>query len=552
MKNVILSPSEHDRIVRANALQLLHDGFAVQARLGGWFKAPATIHGYRPDIFAIKDKQQIVVEVTKGSIDWPKTSALQRYSQENPDIEVRIISPEVSSSHVGDAKAAEPKQRFLIAIAKLLGINPTKDSILYEALLCPHWLLDEIIEHILQPDGSVQLNLTRFNQLMVNCRCPLATEHFFQWIFSGINSIDAFEKAVDTYRVYAMWIFGSFKFAYRKFATCSQHELEQLKTKVKERSPEIFQTRSKFNEIAEIAENDLHLLGYLSSAQLDVLFFLDSLAGTTADQNKFHALIETFQPKIKTQLSEALRNRNTSDLQKLRAELQKECNDLFERQEKARDIGRQNTIRYLSIPYLDVYVATSMRNPNDFLNQRRFTHAVFEHESVNSLNLRYFDPTLSYVDDRATKGLIECLMLQRASVTLYNAGDSDTMGKDSELAATLAQGKPVIVYVPEGDAKLDKRADTFRLDHPLGLQIDHDTGVAHGILVARTPIRCAELLRSILLNTLDLRIRHESGLYLLEEHTTGSILRVITDDALLTHTFWTYFRHQQGIDEKEE
>jgi hypothetical protein len=118
------------------------------------------------------------------------------------------------------------------------------------------------------------------------------------------------------------------------------------------------------------------------------------------------------------------------------------------------------------------------------------------------------------------------------------------MSKDSELAATLAQGKPVIVYVPEG-AELDRRADTFRLDHPLGLQIDHDSGVAHGILVARTPEQCAELLRGILLNTLDLRILHEGGLYLLEEHTTGSVLRVVTGDPLLTHIFWTYFRHHQ-------
>jgi hypothetical protein len=49
--------------------------------------------GTGPDIFATKDGRQILVEVTKGSIDWPKTSALERYSQESPNIEVRIISP---------------------------------------------------------------------------------------------------------------------------------------------------------------------------------------------------------------------------------------------------------------------------------------------------------------------------------------------------------------------------------------------------------------------------------------------------------------------------
>lgn len=530
----------------------MHQGFKVQARLGQWFQPPAPIHGYRPDISATKGSKQIVVEVTKGSIDWPKTSALERFAQENPHIEVKIIPPQGGDSYASDAQAAEPRQRFLIAIAKLLGVNPTKDSILYGALLCPHWLLNEIVDQILRPGGAVQLSLASFNRLMVNCRRPLASEYFFGWAFSGVDTIDAFEKAVDAYRVHAMWIFGNFKYAYRKFATCTQTELAELVRKVKEQSPDVFQSRVPFTEIAEIPEKDLHLLGYLSSAQLDVLLLLDSLAGNASDEKDFQALVEAFQPKARDLLKDAIKNRDKSDLQRLRTEIRNEAKVLLERQETAREIGRKNTQRYLSLPFIDVYVATSMRGADDFLSQQRFAKAVFEHESIKCLNLRYFDPTLSYVDDRATKGLIECLMLQRALVTLYNAGERDTMGKDSELAATLAQGKPVIVYVPEGDAKLDKRADAFRLDHPLGLQIDHDTGVAHGILVARTPEHCAALLHGILLNSLDLRIRHEGGLYLLEEHTTGSVLRVVTGDALLTHAFWTYFRHNQSDVEKEE
>lgn len=40
-------------------------------------------------------------------------------------------------------------------------------------------------------------------------------------------------------------------------------------------------------------------------------------------------------------------------------------------------------------------------------------------------------------------------MLKRAACTLYLAQETDTLGKDSELASTLAQGKPVIAYVPK-------------------------------------------------------------------------------------------------------
>ena len=42
-------------------------------------------------------------------------------------------------------------------------------------------------------------------------------------------------------------------------------------------------------------------------------------------------------------------------------------------------------------------------------------------------------------------------MLKRADCTIYMAQETDTLGKDSELANTLAQGKPVIAFVPRID-----------------------------------------------------------------------------------------------------
>lgn len=544
MDKIVLRPDQHDRIVREEALRLLHEGFKVQARLGHWFSSPPPIHGYRPDISATKNNKHVIVEVTKGSVDWPKTSALERFAQENPEVDVRIISPTAGDSNTHDKKAAEQRQRFLIAVAKLLGIEPRKDSILYGALLCPEWLLDEIIDSILQQDGTFRLTLSSFNRLMVNCRRPLATEDFFNWAFSGVTTIEEFERAVDTYRIHAMWLFGNFKYAYRRFALCTHSELTDLVNKSSMKKPDKFLNRAPFDEVMEIREADLPLLGYLSSAKLDTCLMLETLAKTASDEKDFQSLLEALPSKARERLKDHLQSIDFSNLSDLSTRMKGESDVLLARQEEAREIGRRNTKRYLSLPFLDVYVATSMRETEDFVSQQRFTKAVFEHESIKDLNLRYFDPTLSYVDDRATKGLIECLMLQRASVTLYNAAEKDTMGKDSELAATLAQGKPVIVYVPQGP-KLDKRADAFRLDHPLGLQIDHDTGVAHGILVARTPEHCAKLLRGILLNSLDLQIRHEGGLYLLEEQSSGCILRVVSGDALLTHAFWTYFRDSQ-------
>jgi len=76
-----------------------------------------------------------------------------------------------------------------------------------------------------------------------------------------------------------------------------------------------------------------------------------------------------------------------------------------------------------------------------------------EGSNLGKLNLRYFDPTQCKCKNSRDKGLIEGLMLKRALCTIYLAQESDTMGKDSELAATLAQSKPVIAYIPKYDPK---------------------------------------------------------------------------------------------------
>jgi hypothetical protein len=84
------------------------------------------------------------------------------------------------------------------------------------------------------------------------------------------------------------------------------------------------------------------------------------------------------------------------------------------------------------------------------------------------LNLRYFDPTQSYTANRVNKGLVESLMLKRARCTVYSVQDTDTLGKDSELAATLAQGKPVIAYVPEIDPA--RRVAQLLAEDPVAIQ----------------------------------------------------------------------------------
>jgi hypothetical protein len=235
---------------------------------------------------------------------------------------------------------------------------------------------------------------------------------------------------------------------------------------------------------------------------------------------------------------------------------------------------------------------------------------MFGKSEIAELKLRYFDPTQAYCAHRIDKGLSEALMLKRAHCAIYMAGETDTLGKDSELAATLAQGKPVIPYVPrlpdyqrfkteivdialnevyvgedptevalrflrtyapasawdnpevrawiEAKPELDKvlrlvfeqardlyekRAETLLETHPLGLQVNLQTGVGNGVLVASDTEQCAKLLRGILLDELEFELDEEPerGAIFLREKETRSVYRVITRDQHLTNSFWNFY-----------
>ena len=220
-----LNPLDHDRLVRVEALKLQSDGYEVSARIPSWFSVPDAIYGYRPDIIAMKGRKVIIVEVKKGAIDWPKISALERYSHENPNVELRIVGAHNLAS---PELAADPRQRFLIAVAKLLGVNPTEKSALSSAMPCKPWLVEEIIDSIFIGADQVSLSLEKFNRLMVNCRRPLASSHFFDHFFGEVTSVETFESAVENYRIAAMLLFGNFKFSYRFFSTCSSERFDEL------------------------------------------------------------------------------------------------------------------------------------------------------------------------------------------------------------------------------------------------------------------------------------------------------------------------------------
>lgn len=209
----------------------------------------------------------------------------------------------------------------------------------------------------------------------------------------------------------------------------------------------------------------------------------------------------------------------------------------------ARNAALQNTRLYLSmVNDLDVYVATSMRTRKDFRAMADRCDTIFGSSKVSDLHLRYFDPTMSAAEGHQDKGLIECLMVKCAKVLVYCAGEKESFGKDAEAAMALSLGKPVIFLCDE-----QQRLNFYREVHPLSRLIHFETGVAVGAMVTSSPENVSELLDRIFENEMEYTIRQpdeKPGYLQLVERLTDSVVRLQTNDTLLSEAFWNYYKSQ--------
>ncbi|QQE13453.1 hypothetical protein JD969_08355 [Planctomycetota bacterium] len=437
--------------------------------------------------------------------------------------------------------------------------------------------LSDKVDDLLSGSG---VGYSQFNEMLLLLGYDRVSPSFFRFLIDGdteyvggeaFASLEDMGKGIDRFRKLAILNYGNVKFGFKylsSFTTNLHDEIERIGPV----DEEIFKQRhDPLWPVDVIAAEKTYYLGYLIERQL------------------------------KLQLEE---NPNNPEVLK----------QLREREEIV-SRAKRNQDAYLTSDHMDVYVATSMRERHEYQIINEVVRDVFSSDALAELKVRWFDPTQAYCADRIDKGLSEALMLKRAFCTLYLAQESDTFGKDSELASTLAQGKPVVAYIPRFDSNeidshvesllkmvalshpdateaelilgqlkvfnpklawkdsqvqswladinaiditkakrrlgveiikhYDKRADTLKHSHPLGIQVHLQTGVANGVLVARTPLECATLIRQILTRTLEFEVEEkivEGVQYLmLIEAATGSVFRVMTGDRFLTNAFWNFY-----------
>ena len=220
------------------------------------------------------------------------------------------------------------------------------------------------------------------------------------------------------------------------------------------------------------------------------------------------------------------------------SELAAKYERVAERFFEARRAALDNTRYFLSmVNDLDVYVATSMRNRADFRTMAEFCENVFKEPGLRDLNLRYFDPTVSSAGGHEDKGLIECLMVKCAKVLVYCAGEKESYRKDAEAAMALSLGKPVICYCDQ-----QQRSRFYRDVHPLSRLIEFETGVAVGAMVTDKLQDVSELIYRNFENRMVYYLEQpKPGFLRLQEKLTHSVVRLQTNDELLTEAFWNHY-----------
>ncbi len=346
------------------------------------------------------------------------------------------------------------------------------------------------LERILKDEGKV-IDCCQFNELLLLVNKDRVEPPFFDYFFRKACPVSDIRAGVERFQKMAMLCYGNFVFAYRKLSRLRRVEKLVRALGAYARDPQQIATSfagrgDKLIEVELIKREQTPLVGYLSAGEIvaenkRAAFLRNRLppeaeraaadwsayeataieaAGTTDEHRPLRTIIANYRAANQGATVAQFAKYLDSIIPRLEARLTL-LNEVRAKAERNQDV-------YLTWDHMDVYFATSMRRRWEFEDLFDFVTGVMGQEVLKPLKLRHFDPTQSYTGNRINKGLVESLMLKRAECTVYSVQDTDTLGKDSELAATLAQGKPVIAYVPRID--IEERVGQLLAEDPVTIQ----------------------------------------------------------------------------------
>lgn len=334
-------------------------------------------------------------------------------------------------------------------------------------------------------DDNKPIDCSHLNELLLLVHKDRVEQPFFAHFFGTNCTVGQLSDGLRRFQKTALLLYGNFVFAFRTLSRIKDNAEFQRKIADATRDPseelKYFQNRQrKLLEVDRIEKHQTPFVGYLSVGDIigdrgrcELLLGAVRELDRSATWEQYRAQIETMaKPEHFAPLMEIVENyrekwpddetsafadfldRSMAQLSSKKAEVD---------QVRVRATKNQNT--YLTWDHMDIYFATSMRKAWEYQDLYDFIERLMGQDELKDLDLRYFDPTQAYTDNRVNKGLVEALMLKRARCTVYSVQDTDTLGKDSELASTLAQGKPVIAFIPDLDP--DERASQLVAEDPV-------------------------------------------------------------------------------------
>lgn len=432
----------------------------------------------------------------------------------------------------------------------------------------------DYLKSILSNIENIPITKVQFDQLLSlqNIKCVsdgffrfywlTQPEHFYKLqeieLVNGtktINSIEQLYWGFNRLFIDCLYVYGNIQKGFEKLAGLSYDELLKIFEKFKVNTEQI-KSRGNTIKFNIIDKRDRYLISEMACKTFVNIRsgqgLRDKLLASYKEAQKkgikhpnFRSLLDgTYLPNEDQQMSLFSASEILDEEVHSEDDLKAKADALYDRFEKAHRQALENTNLYLSLVNdLDVYVATSMRTKENFVEMANFCEKVFKSTELVEYNLRYFDPTMSAADSHEDKGLIECLMVKAARMLIYSTGEKDSYGKDVEAAMALCLGKPTIFYCKEGG-----RASFFRNVHPLSRLVNFETGVADGVIVCETEQEVIKIIERIFTNAMEYRIdrkKDEDGkdrdYYLLREVTTGSVIRIQTDSKLLSSVFWNSY-----------
>jgi hypothetical protein len=261
------------------------------------------------------------------------------------------------------------------------------------------------------------------NRLILSLGIKPLREATFEVVFSSIDFDDeqAVHSNVEKFRTLCMLEFGSFRYGYKILRTGKGRRDKSIK----ELWSGYFPTVREIEELVKKYKEKPGPIGLIPipPAQLSALGYLSGEATERVNtiRSRLRSILEEairVGSRDVNELSDLARRNGVGDLasavagagipdgdrllyhrisepgtqyRRLLEEAKASCEALDANViHQAQEYGKQNTMTYLAMHDVDVYVATSMRDPIHFANNYSFVHRLFGEGELKDWHLRYF------------------------------------------------------------------------------------------------------------------------------------------------------------------